>query len=371
MAAMNPWFQIEDEANIPSPALLLFRERIEHNLRLMIEIAGGPQRLRPHVKTHKLGPIVKRQIELGVTKFKSATIAETEMCADAGAPDVLLAYPPVGPNIGRLCELARRFPRTRFSAVADNGSTIRGLSVAARAAGITLDVLLDLDCGMHRTGIEPGDAAAELYKLLAETPALRPAGLHAYDGHIVEVDPAARRSQCEAAFAPVLALRAKLEGMGLPVPVLVAGGTPTFPIHASHTDRECSPGTTVLWDFGYGDRYADLPFQTAAVLLTRVVSRPSPNRLCLDLGHKAVAAENPHPRVKLLELPDAPAVMQSEEHLVIETPRAGEFAIGQPLHGIPRHICPTVALHSEAVVVENGRVVAQWPILARARRLTV
>jgi D-serine deaminase-like pyridoxal phosphate-dependent protein len=157
----------------------------------------------------------------------------------------------------------------------------------------------------------------------------------------------------------------------MPVPVLVAGGTPTFPIHASHNDRDCSPGTTVLWDFGYGDKFADLPFQHAALLLTRVVSKPTPDRLCLDLGHKAVAAENPHPRVRFIELPDAVAVMQSEEHLVIETPRAAEFAIGQTLHGIPRHICPTVALHSEALIVEGGRVVETWPILARARRLTV
>ena len=187
----------------------------------------------------------------------------------------------------------------------------------------------------------------------------------------MEPDPAARKAQCDAVFAPVLAMRARLEGMGLPVPLLVAGGTPTFPIHASHADRECSPGTTVLWDFGYGDKYPDLPFQTAAVLLTRVVSKPAPGRLCLDLGHKAVAAENPHPRVRLLELPDAVPVMHSEEHLVIETPRAAEFSIGQVLHGIPRHVCPTVALHSEAIVVENGRGSAQWPILARARRLTV
>ena len=368
---MNDWFRLHDEAAIPSPALLLFRERIEHNLRLMIEIAGGPARLRPHVKTHKLGPLVARQIELGITKFKASTIAEAEMCADAGAPDVLLAYPPVGPNVVRLCELARRFPRTHFSAVADNASTIRGLSVAARIAGVTLDVFLDIDCGMHRTGIAPDDRAAQLCKLIATTPALRAAGLHAYDGHIHESDPDKRRAMCDAAFAPVLALRERLQAMGLPVPALVAGGSPTFPIHAAHPDRECSPGTTVLWDFGYGDKFPDLAFLPAAVLLTRVVSHPGSGRLCLDLGHKAVAAENPHPRVRLLELPDAVAVMQSEEHLVIETPRAREFAIGQMLHGIPRHICPTVALHSEAWVVEKGCVAAQWPILARARRLTV
>jgi len=368
---MNEWFHVQNEADIPSPALVLHRERIEHNLRLMIEIAGNPARLRPHVKTHKLGPLVARQIELGITKFKAATIAEAEMCATAGATDVLLAYPPAGPNVVRICELARRFPRTHFSAVADNASTIRGLGVAARFAGLTLDVFLDMDCGMHRTGILPDDSAVETYKLITATPALRAAGLHAYDGHIHEPDAAKRRAMCEQAFAPVIALRAKLESLGLPVPSLVAGGTPTFPIHATHEDRECSPGTTVLWDFGYGDKFADLPFLHAAVLLARVVSKPAPDRLCLDLGHKSVAAENPHPRVRFMELPDAVAVMQSEEHLVIETPRAGDFAIGQVLHGIPRHICPTVALHAEAIIVEGGRVVETWPILARARRITV
>ena len=127
----------------------------------------------------------------------------------------------------------------------------------------------------------------------------------------------------------------------------------------------------MLWDFGYGDKFDDLPFQHAAVLLARVVSKPTPDRLCLDLGHKSVAAENPHPRVRFIELPDAVAVMQSEEHLVLETPRAAEFVVGQTLHGIPRHICPTVALHAEALIVEGSRVVETWPILARARRLTV
>jgi D-serine deaminase-like pyridoxal phosphate-dependent protein len=210
-----------------------------------------------------------------------------------------------------------------------------------------------------------------LYKMLAAQSGLRAAGLHAYDGHLHQQDLAERERECEAAFAPVLALRRELEGMSLPVPVLIASGSPTFAIHAKHHDRELSPGTTVLWDFGYGDKHPDLPFLPAALLLTRVVSKPGPNRLTLDLGHKAVAAENPHPRVRLIEIPEATFAMQSEEHLVIETPRANEFAIGQTLHGIPRHICPTVALHAEALVVEGGRVVATWPIAARARRLTV
>ena len=364
------WFRLSNEGEVPSPALLIFEERVEANLRLMLEIAGGPARLRPHVKTHKLGPLVARQLALGITKFKCATIAEAEMCALAGAPDVLLAFAPVGPNIARFCQLLTAFPATHFSTIADDRDAIRALSAAASAARLTLDVLLDVDCGMHRTGGAP-DAALELYRELSTSAGLRAAGLHAYDGHIHERDPAARRAQCDAAFAPVIALRSAMEKAGLPVPALVAGGTPTFPFHAAHADRECSPGTSVLWDFGYGDKFADLPFQCAAVLLTRVVSKPGPHLLCLDLGHKAVAAENPQPRVRLLELPDAIPIMHSEEHLVIETPRAAEFAVGAVLHAIPRHVCPTVALHSEAVVVRGGAAVERWPITARTRRITI
>ena len=273
------------------------------------------------------------------------------MTAAAGAPDVMLAFPAVGPNIARVIELQRRFSGAKISVIADSEDAIRELGAAAERAGFTLDVLLDLDCGMHRTGVAPGDEAVRLYRLIADTPGLRAGGLHAYDGHITEPDLAARTAQCDADFAAVIKLRDQLAQLCLPVPRLVAGGSPTFAIHARHADRELSPGTSVLWDFGYGDKFPDLPFAPAAVLLTRVVSQPGANRLCLDLGHKAVASENPHPRVRLLELPDAVAVMHSEEHLVIETPRAEEFRIGQCLHGIPRHVCPTVALHAEAWVI--------------------
>jgi D-serine deaminase-like pyridoxal phosphate-dependent protein len=369
---MTTEFAVTNESAIASPALLLFSERIDRNIARMVEIAGGADRLRPHVKTHKLEPLIRRQLTAGITKFKTATIAEAEMCASAGAPDVLLAYPPAGPAGTRFCELMRAFAKTRFSIIADSAPAIRGLSVSARAAGMTVEVLLDLDVGMGRTGVSPGTEAPKLYRLIAETPGLRPGGLHAYDGHLTESDPAARRAQCDAAFAPVDQLRDQLRAEGLEVPLLVAGGTPSFPIHATHSDRECSPGTTVLWDFSYAEKYADLPFEIAAVLLTRVVSKPAMNRLCLDLGHKAVAAENPlATRMKIVEIPDAVAVMQSEEHLVVETARAKEFPIGQALHALPRHICPTVALHAEAIVVHGDSADDRWPIAARARRLTI
>jgi D-serine deaminase-like pyridoxal phosphate-dependent protein len=169
----------------------------------------------------------------------------------------------------------------------------------------------------------------------------------------------------------VTVLRRRLEREGLTVPRVVAGGTPTFPMHAARPEVECSPGTCVLWDAGYGTNLPDLDFLPAAVLLTRVISKPSRNRLCLDLGHKGLASEMPPPRVVFLNLPGATPATHSEEHLVVETPHADRSAVGDCVYGIPWHICPTVALHSEAVVVRDGRAEGRWKITGRERRLTI
>ena len=152
---------------------------------------------------------------------------------------------------------------------------------------------------------------------------------------------------------------------------IIAGGSPTFPIHARRSGVELSPGTTVFWDAGYGTKLPDLPFEPAAFLITRVVSRPAPDCLCLDLGHKAVSAEMAPPRAVFPSLPDAEAVSHSEEHLVIRTARAAEFQIGDVLYAIPWHVCPTVALHQEAWLVREGKAVERWTVEARARRITV
>jgi len=371
---MHPaWFHVENEADIPSPALLFYRRRIEHNLALMLQIAGGdPKRLRPHVKTHKTAEVIAMQIRLGIARFKTSTIAEAEMCAAVGAIDVLLAMPCVGINAHRLADLAAKFPETQFSSIADAEETITFLASAAQQHNVTLGVYIEIDCGMGRTGIVPSDEAAMLAHVIKDTPRLQFCGIHAYDGHIHDDSLDVRRERCDAAFAPVLQFRCRLQGEGVIVKELVAGGSPTFGIHATYPERTLSPGTTVLWDFGYGDKYpADLPFQPAAVLLTRVISKPGKNRITLDLGHKSVAPENPHPRVRFEELPDATVVMQSEEHLVLETERAHEFTIGQALHGIPRHVCPTVSMHGEAYIIDNFKTTERWPITARNRLITV
>lgn len=365
------WYEIANVEELPSPALIVYEERIQQNVRRMIEMVGDATRLRPHIKTHKIPELIAIQLDHGITKFKCATVAEAEMAANAGAPDMLVAYQLVGPNIARFISLCQKFPRTKFSCVVDNPVAIGQLSKAAAAANIQINVFLDLDIGQNRTGVAPGRDAHELYGLIAHSPNLLAAGLHAYDGHIHHTDVTQRAEACEAAFAPVTALRQKLEQDGLPVPTVVAGGTPTFPMHARRRDVECSPGTCVFWDAGYAHKVPDLPFVPAAVLLTRVVSKPTPNRLCLDLGHKAVASEMPHPRVVFLNLQNPNPVVHSEEHLVLETPEAAAFQVGDVFYGIPWHVCPTVALHNEVAVARKGRVHGHWQVTARARALTI
>jgi D-serine deaminase-like pyridoxal phosphate-dependent protein len=367
----DAWMRLENEAEVPSPALVLHVERITENVRRMVALVGDPARLRPHIKTHKLPQLVVRQMELGITKFKCATIAEAELAATVGAADVLLALQPVGPNVGRLLQLMRTFPATRFSTVTDSAEALAALSRAAAAAGVVAEVLLDLDGGQARTGIVPGPEAAGLYRALSTLPGVRSGGLHAYDGQLHQRDAVERAAACDRAFASVEKFRTELLAVGLAVPRVVAGGTPTFPFHARRGDVECSPGTCVLWDAGYGTNMPDLDFLPAATLLTRVISRPAHNRICLDLGHKAVASEMPHPRVIFPALPRALAVAHNEEHLVLETEDAAHFPVGTVVHGIPWHICPTVALHSHVHVATAGRATARWPVVGRARFISI
>jgi D-serine deaminase-like pyridoxal phosphate-dependent protein len=378
MNSSSAWFEVRDAAELASPCLLIYRERVGENLRRMLAIAGGAGRLRPHIKTHKMREMLELQLGLGIVKFKCATLAEAEMAAGMGVPDLLIAYQPVGPNLARLAGLIRALPRTKFSVICDDAGAIHELSSMAqgldrvkkgqtdRSGGFA--VALDIDVGQHRTGVPAGTESARLYGLIARSPGLRPGGLHAYDGHICNSDAAARAAACDSAFAPVAALKRELEQAGLPVPRIVAGGTPTFGIHARREGVECSPGTCVFWDAGYASKLPDLGFEPAALVLTRLISKPGVNRVCLDLGHKAIAAEMPPPRAQFLNLEDAKAVMHSEEHLVVETARTG-LKLGDCLYGIPWHICPTVALYSEAVVIEKGRIAGRWKVAARDREV--
>lgn len=372
---MNPIYTVRDTSSVCSPGLLFYKDLIRQNIARTLEIAGRPARLRPHVKTHKTREIVRLELDAGISKHKCATLAEAEMLADCGVPDVLLAYNLVGPNCRRLARLTQARPGTHFSVLADHPVAVRALSQALAAAGQTVDVLIDIDTGQHRTGIEPNDQAASLYETLARLPGIRPGGIHVYDGHNHQEDPEERAAAALRGLEPVMELRQRLEKQGLPVPRLVLGGTPTFPIYArlDLPGLELAPGTCILHDHGYGTRFADLAgFVPAALLLTRVISRPTPRRITLDLGYKAVASDPPAgKRCILLNVPDYEPVLQNEEHFVIETPAAERFAPGDEVYAMPTHICPTCALHRQAYVVENGQVTGTWDIVARDRMLTV
>ena len=355
-------------SDLPSPALIVFPNRIQSNIDRMISIAGDPSRLRPHVKTYKMKEIVRMQIDAGIRKFKCATLAETRMLIECGAGEALLARQPVKPDIASLIRLAKEYQDTRIATIIDNFESLRAIESECQKFDTSIGIFLDINVGMNRTGIQAEDADA-LYQSVFESDWVKLGGLHVYDGHIRDPDFEERKQRCDNDYEAVEELLERLERESLPVPCVVAGGSPTFPVHAQRENVDLSPGTTLLWDFGYGDLFEDLPFEHAALLLTRVISKPDRDLVCFDLGHKAVASEMPHPRVHLLGLEDIEHTGHSEEHLVARTERASELSVGDAFLGIPNHICPTVALHNKVVVVENGKTTGTWTVAARDRIL--
>ena len=363
------WFEPALTADIVSPALLVFPSRIEENIRRMISLAGSAERLRPHVKTHKMSEIVRLKLRHNINKFKCSTLAEVEMVARCGGKDVMLAMQPTGPQISLLFQLQRHYPDSTISVIADHEGVIRQLSAEA-ANNQSIGVWLDINNGMDRTGVRT-EKAPGLYHLICNLPHVTPRGLHIYDGHIHDQEIGQRIKVTEKDFEPVAGLIKSLTLAGLNVPSIVVGGTPTFPVHARHSGSEISPGTLILWDAGYSERFPDLDFLHAAVIMTRVVSLPDHDLVCLDLGHKAIAAEMPHPRVRLIGLNHPEFVNHSEEHLVIRLKDADRFKPGDIIYAIPWHICPTVPRYPFAYAVEDHHIAGRWNIDARDRQVFV
>ncbi len=371
---MNTLYRIEDTSEIITPALVVFREVLEDNLDKMMAIAGDVSRLRPHCKTHKMREVVEIQLARGITKHKCATFPEAEMLAGAGVQDILLAYHLVGPNIGRAVRFAGKYPDVTFSVIADHTGPTAALAASMAEAGRSIQVLLDVDTGQHRTGLPLGERAEQLYRQIVETKGIEPGGLHVYDGHQHQKSRVQRAAAIDLEWNKVIAFRDELLARDWPVPRIVAGGTASFPVYAAKDDPtiEMSPGTCLFQDTGYAEHFPDLQFTPAALLLTRVISRPTADRLTLDLGYKAVAADPPEgKRLFFPKLPDAAQVLQNEEHLVLETSRAEEFSPGDELLAIPTHICPSVALHKQVFVIADGRLTARWDVAARDRWLTL
>lgn len=371
MEKHSEWYRINNIDEIDSPALIVFPERVKQNIRTAIQMTGDAARLRPHIKTHKSPAVAQLMLDAGITKFKCATIAEAEMLGMAGADDVLLAYQPNGPKLKRFVELIKKYPGTHYSCLTDTIDIANEQSLLFTDNGLKIPVYIDLNVGMNRTGIAPGPAAIELYKHCATLKGIQPIGLHAYDGHIHNKDFNFRKEECDAAFAPVEAMQKELVKKGLAKPVIIAGGSHSFPIHCKRKTIECSPGTFIYWDKGNSDWCPEQDFLTAAVVISRIVSLPDSELVCTDLGHKSVAAEKELTnRVYFLNAPELKAVSQSEEHLVLKTGNNNDYQPGDVLYGLPVHICPTVALYENVLTVENGNVNGEWTTTARNRKIT-
>lgn len=370
------WFEIKDINELDSPALVVFPERVKHNIQLAITMVGDVNRLRPHIKTHKSADVTKLMLQAGITKFKCATIAEAEMLAQCNAPDVLMAYQPLGPKLNRFISLIKKYPGTKFSCLTDNIAAATEQSTAFAENNLTVPVFIDLNVGMNRTGIAPDEKAIELVQHCkslktrlndAVGQGITVVGLHAYDGHLRDSDFEIRKQKCDEAFNSVLKLNETLK-----LPTIIAGGSPAFSIHCKRENMECSPGTFIYWDKGYTDLCPEQKFLPVIVLVTRVISLPSSNRICLDLGHKSVSAENEITRrVFFLNAEGLKPVGQSEEHLVLETEEGHHYKTGDILYGLPFHVCPTVALYERVFTVEDGSVTGEWKNVARDRKIEV
>ncbi len=360
-----------------SPQIVIAKSTVLSNIDAMIAMVGGDaSQLRPHLKTHKSEHITRLQIERGITTFKASTLGEVAMAAKAGATSVLLAHQPVGPKVDTLLELCQRFPECCISVILDCPDAAKCLDTAARAKGVVVDAFIDVDCGMHRTGIAMGDSLDEFIEHLNKLSSLRFAGLHVYDGHLHQPELQQRQQCVDAILAD---LRRVLEQHS--VETVIVGGTPTYGVwvEATHADSELtqwrfSPGTSTLWDWNYGETYAELPFQIAAAVLTRVISKPTgpsdknTQLVCFDLGYKAIASEMPMAvRMRIGGLPEAVVVGHSEEHLVVAVSADRSIAIGDPYWAFPRHVCPTVARYDHAILVGSSTKDAMTiPIAPRA-----
>ena len=368
------WYQLSEPEQIISPSLLFYKKRIENNIDRMIHMAGSADRLVPHIKTHKCTEVVQIQLSKGINKFKCATIAEAEMLANAGAQWILIAYQMVGPNLKRLNELKNRFPDVTFSSLIDNEQSADDLQQLVTSNDSEFNVFIDINVGMNRTGAPTDFRLLSLFRYLENLPDIKVMGAHIYDGHIRNEEFSERKLVVDEAFEKTLPLLDLLNQKHGTKPMVIAGGSPTFTIHNMRADIFLSPGTNVLWDWGYGATLQDQPFLHAALILTRVISRPAPGIITIDLGHKAVASENPiDKRFQILNLKNYTVVSQSEEHGVIQVGEQewSNIKIGEIFYALPYHICPTVALHDFATVIDDTHTFDEWKISARNRRITI
>jgi D-serine deaminase-like pyridoxal phosphate-dependent protein len=353
---------------VDTPALILDLDAFESNLkRLNASLAGRTVSVRPHAKSHKCPQIALRQIALGAVGVCCQKVSEAEALVEGGVGDVLIANEVVGAT--KLRRLAALSKQARVAVCADNADNVKALDQAAREFGVTLDVLVEVNVGANRCGVEPGEPAVELARKIASSANLRFAGLQAYHGsaqHLRKVGE--RRAAIESAVERVKLTRERLEAAGIACPKTTGAGTGTYVFEAaSAVYDEIQPGSYIFMDADYAKNEwteSGTPrFDHSLFVWATVMSRASRERAIVDAGLKASSVDSGMPR--LVDSGPAEYARASDEHGLILVNGAPGFAVGDKVKLIPGHCDPTVNLYDHFVCVRKGRVEAIWPITAR------
>ena len=348
--------------DIPTPALVLDLDALDRNIARMASFFGdGACRLRPHFKAHKTPAIAQRQLAAGAcVGLTCATVGEAEAVA-AFCQDVLVANEVVSADkCARLAALAHH---TRVTVAVDSPEGLDAIAGAARAAGVPVGLLVDLDVGQRRCGVAPGEAAVVLARRIAVTPGVTLRGVMGYEGHVQPVrDRDARRVQAVEAMQQLVATAEAIRQAGLPCDVVSGGGTGTYDISGRMPGvTEIQAGSYVLMDTDYTE--VGLPFEQAFVVLGTVVSHPAADRCVVDCGHKSQTKDHGLPGV--WNLPGARVTSLNDEHATLSLPPGTPVSVGMRVALVPSHTDPTVNLHDVFYVVQGDTVVACWPIAAR------
>lgn len=363
-------YSVADPDALETPAMLLFQDVMDDNINSVCELVGGGENLIVHVKTHKSEAVARKQVEQGITGFKCATLKELEMVLQAGASRAILSYPQCQEiKIDRFCDLTEAYPDEWITAIISSPFHLNVLGAVATRREQSLRVMLDLDVGMRRTGIGFGSGATELYSQIHAHPFLLASGFHLYDGHENYTDLVQREEMAAGHIESLKEFQQQIEAAGMPVPLVVAGGSWSFPYYARTEGMYGSPGTFIYWDAGYTKDMPDMPFRCAALILTQVVDRyPDAGTITTDLGCKGISSDLLlEERVWLLGHDDAEMVWQSEEHGMFRI--AGDLPqVGDYLLAVPGHICPTTIRYPGIHVIDTaGEVVDYYLHTARDR----
>jgi D-serine deaminase-like pyridoxal phosphate-dependent protein len=368
-------YRITDIKSVLTPALVIYPEIVDANIKTTLRLMGGDaNRWRPHVKTSKLGFVMKRLVEHGVVNVKCATTLELQTAAGAGAIDILVAYSMVGANARRVRELADSLPKVKISVLVENTEQIE----AWKQSPISL--FIDLNSGMDRTGIEQ-DRIDEVVKLAGEieSAGLIFRGLHYYDGQMSKYqDLPTREVMAHEGYDQVMRIVEALNKAHHCIEEVITSGTPAFPCGLSYAPfadapfvHRTSPGTIVYGDATSLDQLpADYGYRPAAVVVSSIVSRPKADRITCDAGHKAVSADAGVPTCAIIGYPDLQPQKPSEEHLPIDIPPGATAPeVGDYLYLVPRHICPSVNNFDHALLVIDGRIVGVERVTARGHEI--